>query len=137
MNANPRLRRSHSATGGFTLVEILVVIAIISIIVAIAVPGIGRAISRTKTVKMRLEAGTLEEALENYQREYGDYPPDFSDWIVVERHYNRIFPRIAPSDLSRLRLLLDVDPSNDTIPLEVAADFPTSWPAHGGEIGRA
>ena len=35
-----------------------------------AVPGIGKAIARTKTVKMRLECGTLEDALEDRLRPY-------------------------------------------------------------------
>ena len=112
---------------GFTLVEILVVIAIIGILSAIAVPAITNAISTAKTTKMRLEVGSLETAINRYEEKYGDYPPDFVDWTVIERHYRKIFPRIATGELDRLRMLLDDDATNDT-----ATTVPSPFPAHNG-----
>ncbi|MEC8475680.1 MAG: prepilin-type N-terminal cleavage/methylation domain-containing protein, partial [Planctomycetota bacterium] len=98
---------------GFTLVELLVVIAIIGILMGIAVPAIFGVIETANSNKQKLELGAIEQAIERYQQQYGDYPPDFSNWTVVERHYRKIFPRIAPAELNLLQRLLDVDPSND------------------------
>ena len=104
-----------SVRHGFTLVELLVVIAIIGILMGIAVPAIFGVIGTAKSNKQRLEIGGIEQAVERYQEKYGDYPPDFSDWTIVERHYRKIFPRISYGngvqgtpigDLDRLRLLL-------------------------------
>lgn len=118
---------SNRASDGFTLVEVLTVIVIIGILAGLAVPAIFTAIGTAKSGKMRLEVGTLDESINQYQQKYGDFPPDFSDWAVVERHYRKIFPRIAPGELNRLRVLTDVDPSNDT-----TTTFPPSggWVAH-------
>ena len=94
---------------GFTLVELLVVIAIIGILMGIAVPAIFGVIETANSNKQKLELGAIEQAIERYQQQYGDYPPDFSDWTVVERHYRKIFPRIAPAQLNLLEGLLSVD----------------------------
>lgn len=100
---------------GFTLVELLIVIAIIGILMGLAVPAIFGVIGTAKSNKQRLEIGAIEQALERYSEKYGDYPPDFSDWSVVERHYRKIFPRIAATELNLLQRLLDADTSNDLI----------------------
>lgn len=91
---------------GFTLVELLIVIAIIGILMGIAVPAIFGVIGTAKSNKQRLEIGAIEQALERYSEKYGDYPPDFSDWSVVERHYRKIFPRIAQAQLDLLETSL-------------------------------
>ena len=126
MNAYSRQTRPRpNVHSGFTLVEILTVIVIIGILMGIAIPAIVIAINRGRTSKVRLEIGALEQAIEQYQQEYGDYPPDFSSWPVVERHYRKIFPRIGQGELNRLRMLLDVDPGNDR-----DTTVPSPWPAH-------
>ena len=94
----------HAGSAGFTLVEILVVIVIIGILMAIAVPAIFSAVSTANSTAMKMELNSLDTAIQKYQEKYGDYPPDFSDWSVVERHYRKIFPRIS-SDLVLLELL--------------------------------
>lgn len=111
---------------GFTLVELLIVIAIIGILMGIAVPAIFGVIGTAKSNKQRLEIGAIEQALERYSEKYGDYPPDFSDWSVVERHYRKIFPRIAATELNLLQRLVDADPSND---LTIGAAAATHNPA--------
>jgi hypothetical protein len=72
-----------------------------------------------------MEISALEQSVERYRDKYGDYPPDFSSWVVIERHYRKIFPRIAQGELDRLRLLLDIDTTNDT-----NTSAPGTWPAH-------
>lgn len=131
MNAQPRLEklgRSHPRPG-FTLVEILITIVIISLLMAIAIPAITIAINRGKTVAMKLEVDSIKNSINEYEARYGDYPPDFSSWAVIQRHYRKIFPRIGTGELNRLRLLLDVDPSNDT-----DTTFPSPFPAHDATL---
>ena len=89
---NVSFGRLRMRNDGFTLVEVLVVIVIIGILSAIAIPAITNAIATGKTTKMRMEISALEQAIERYRDKYGDYPPDFSNWTVVERHYRKAFP---------------------------------------------
>lgn len=111
---NVSIGRLRMKNDGFTLVEVLIVIVIIGILAGIAIPAITNAIATGKTTKMRMEISALEQAIERYRDKYGDYPPDFSNWTVVERHYRKAFPRIAPAELNLLQRLLDDDTSNDT-----------------------
>ncbi len=91
----------------FTLVEILVVIAIIGILMGIAIPAIQRALIKGRETAMRVEVTALSQAVEQYLQKYGDYPPDGSDLGVFTRHMRRVFPRMASPDVELLDLLLD------------------------------
>lgn len=105
----------------FTLVELLVVITIIGIIAGLALPALYGVFTRGKATAMRMEVESLTNAIEEYRSKYGDYPPDFSDWNVVQRHYRKAFPRMLPGELLRLQFLTDVDTSNDTATSGTAA----------------
>ncbi len=83
---------------GFTLVELMVVIVIIGILAAIAIPAISRAITTGRQTAMRMEINSLEQAVENYRTKYGDYPPDGSDAGVAARHMRKLRPRISEPD---------------------------------------
>ena len=87
---------------GFTLVEILTVIVIISILAGIAIPAISGALGTAKDTAIRVEIDVMSQALEAYKLEHGEYPPDFSDWAAVERHFRKAFPNI---DNNELRIL--------------------------------
>ena len=108
---------------GFTIVELLVVITIIGIIVGIALPALLTALQSGKQTAMKAEVEQLKSAIEQYQQKYGDYPPDFSDWNVVQRHYRKIFPRMLPGELLRLQALTDDDPSNDNALVPVIGNY--------------
>jgi prepilin-type N-terminal cleavage/methylation domain-containing protein len=105
--------RRYRVALGFTLVEILVVIAIIGILVGLAVPAITGAIKTGNNAALRTEIEGLSQAIEAYKLKYNDYPPDFVSWPIVERHYRRAFPNIAQSEINLLKRLTDDDAAND------------------------
>jgi len=61
---------------GFTVIELLIVIAIISIIAAIAVPNLMSANIRARVSGVKADMGSIAIALEDYKVDYGEYPKD-------------------------------------------------------------
>ncbi len=123
------LTRSTRNQAGFTLVELLVSIAIIGILMGIAIPAIGAALRRGREGAVRTEVEALSQSIEAYKLKYGDYPPDFFDWNLVVRHYRKIFPSIEISELNVLR---------DQCALQTAVDSNAANPAHDSfRIDRA
>ena len=90
---------------GFTLVELLIAIAIIGILMSLTVTAVTRAITRGRETASRLEINALSQAIEQYNLKYGDYPPDGSSEQVLLRHVRKIFPRISAQDLALLTQL--------------------------------
>jgi prepilin-type N-terminal cleavage/methylation domain-containing protein len=68
-----RLAHSHSAARGFSIVELLIVLAIMSVILAVAVPMLMTAhTNASETVVMR-EVQTIHQAQMQYLSQFGDY----------------------------------------------------------------
>lgn len=63
---------------GFTLVELMVVIVIIGILVAIAMPNFVAAQKRAKISTLKANAKVLQSAVETYNIDYGNYPDRIS-----------------------------------------------------------
>jgi type II secretion system protein G len=59
----------------FTLIELLIVVAIISILAAIAIPNMLEAQTRAKIARVKAEHRTISTALECYRVDNGNYPP--------------------------------------------------------------
>lgn len=91
--------RPHNRSA-FTLVELLMVITIIGILVGLIVPAVMFAMRSVKQNAIAMEVQTLANAVDQYKNKYGDYPPDGSDSTVFVRHCRRLFPQIAPSELT-------------------------------------
>jgi prepilin-type N-terminal cleavage/methylation domain-containing protein len=98
---------------GFTLTELLVVIAIIAILAALASVGIMTAMNKARATAIKTELDQLDAAMKRYKDTYGSYPPcnlAFLDTTtadanertrrrqVVKQHLAMAFPRYAPSD---------------------------------------
>jgi prepilin-type N-terminal cleavage/methylation domain-containing protein len=60
----------------FTLIELLIVVAIIAILAAIAVPNFLEAQVRAKVSRVKSDMRTVATALESYQVDYNAYPYD-------------------------------------------------------------
>jgi len=79
---------------GFTLVEIMIVVAIIGILIAIAVPGFIRAREASRTRAIQADLSRIDDANQQYAIEYnldaGDALPAIVD--LVELGYLRAVP---------------------------------------------
>ena len=63
----------------FTLIELLIVVAIIGILAAIAVPNFLNAQLRSKIAKAESEMRSIATALESYRLDNNIYPPYFNE----------------------------------------------------------
>ena len=64
--ANSMLRKLTKNRGGFTLVEIMIVVAIIALLAAIAVPGFLRARKRSQASKIINDLRLIDAAVDQY-----------------------------------------------------------------------
>lgn len=69
-------------TTAFTLIEILIVVAIIAILAAIAVPNFLEAQTRAKVTRGRADLRTLATGLESYHVDQQAYPPN-ADFLAA------------------------------------------------------
>ncbi len=60
----------------FTLIELLIVVAIIGILAAIAVPNFLNAQTRSKISRVQADQRSVTTALEQYRLDHNSYPPD-------------------------------------------------------------
>jgi prepilin-type N-terminal cleavage/methylation domain-containing protein len=77
------LKKLTTKRGGFTLVEIMIVVAIIALLAAIAVPGFLRARKRSQASKIINDLRMIDSAMDQYaienSKKSGD-AIDVSDW---------------------------------------------------------
>ena len=73
-------RTGRRRGGAFTLIELLIVVAIIAILAAIAVPNFLEAQTRSKVSRAKSDMRSIAESLEAYRTDYPNYP--YSDNVV-------------------------------------------------------
>ncbi|MEO1618269.1 MAG: type II secretion system protein [Planctomycetota bacterium] len=112
---------------GFTLVELLVVITIIGAIAALSIPAIGQVLKIARRSAMKSEMTVIDNGITSYYTKYNDYPPDFSNWNIVKRHYLKIFPDISTSELNLLYRFLDDVADDDTTSQMTANPFANGY----------
>lgn len=71
-------RRSLNRNAGFTLVELMVVIAIIGLLAAVIAPKLFRAIGKGKRAAAKLQIKNIEGALGMYFTDHYEYPDSLS-----------------------------------------------------------
>jgi len=102
---------------GITLLEILVVMAIIALLAAIASPSFRNARSRAMAVKTESVIASIEAALSMYGTDFGDYPAfdgegssllvDLLQGPVESRFWKGPYMRFKRKDLDGDRNVLD------------------------------
>ena len=66
--------RRRSAQQGFTLMEMLVVLVVIGLIAAVAIPQVMKLLEGAKQKAARIQLETLSQSLAYYQLDIGGYP---------------------------------------------------------------
>lgn len=75
---------------GFTLIEMLVVMAIIATLLTIAVPRYVLSLQRSKEAVLRQDLTSLRESIDRFYGDNGKYPPTLA--VLVEKRYLRHIP---------------------------------------------
>ena len=82
-----RLNSSRLDRAAFTLIELLIVIAIIGILAALLIPVGGAIKENAKKRRAATELSQIETAIERYKAKYGFYPPDTPGNPVTNQLY--------------------------------------------------
>ena len=67
------MKKLHTRRGGFTLIELMIVVAIIGILAAIAIPNFLRFQLKAKSSEGKTNLAAIRTAEESYFAEYGNY----------------------------------------------------------------
>jgi type II secretion system protein G len=73
----------HSTSRGFSLVELLIVCAVIGLIAAIAIPNLVNAIQRGRQARTVGDLRGLATAIAMYQQDYAKFPVQES-WVMID-----------------------------------------------------
>lgn len=75
---------------GFTLVEMLVVLAILALLLTLAAPRYFNSIDRAKDAALKQDLTTVRESIDKFYADTGQYPKTLDD--LVEKKYIRKLP---------------------------------------------
>ena len=85
--------------GGFTLVELLVVMAIIALLVSIAAPRYFHSVDKAREASLRANLAVMRDSIDKYYSDNGRYPAQLQD--LVEKRYLRAIPVDPLTDSDR------------------------------------
>ena len=80
------LQKLHKNRGGFTLVEIMIVVAIIALLAAIAVPNFLRARKRSQATRILEDLRMIDSAIDQYAIETNKTSGNAVSWSDVQSY---------------------------------------------------
>ena len=89
--------RIRQFSRGFTLLELLIVLAIMGILITIAQPSLRTSIVRAKEAVLREDLFQMREALDQYYADNGAYPAGLGD-LIVSTDKAKSYLREIPKD---------------------------------------
>lgn len=76
--------------GGFTLIELMVVLTVVALLLSVAVPRYFHSVERSKENVLRANLVTTREAIDKFVGDNGRYPDSLEQ--LVEKRYLRSLP---------------------------------------------
>ena len=90
-SARAQVQGSRFSRGGFTLIEILIVITIIGILVTLAQPSFNRAVTSAKEAALKENLFILRDVIDQFYADNTKYPTALNE--LVEKGYIRQLPK--------------------------------------------
>ncbi len=87
----------RAGEGGFTLIELMIVLAIMGILITIAEPNFKQAITRARESVLREDLFQMRDALDQYYADSGKYPAQLTD-LLNQSDKSRSYLREIPKD---------------------------------------
>jgi general secretion pathway protein G len=94
---------------GFTMIELVVVMAVIGLLLSIAVPRYMASLERGKVQVQHQQLATLREAIDKYYGDNGKYPDTLDD--LVNKKYLRALPVDPFTEAANWQVVPPRDPS--------------------------
>jgi general secretion pathway protein G len=101
--------RIQSGNRGFTLIELMIVMTVISILMSVAVPMYSKALTRSKETILRQNLTTMRTVIDEYTYDKGKAPQTLDD--LVQAGYLRKIPIDPISGSQEWRTIME-DASN-------------------------
>src|SRR4051794_26886725 len=83
------LRKLNTKRAGFTLVEIMIVVAIIALLAAIAVPNFLRARKRSQATRILEDLRIVDSAIDQYAIENNKSSGDTVTWTDIQNYLKK------------------------------------------------
>ena len=77
--------------GGFTLIELIVVLTIISLLLTVAAPRYFQSVQRSKESALKQNLATLRDAIDKFYGDQGKYPDALGE--LIAKRYLRTLPQ--------------------------------------------
>ena len=84
------IRRRQPRSSGFTLIELVIVLAIVALLLTIAAPRYFHSVDRSKETVLKANLSMTRDALDKYFGDNGKYPEKLD--TLVEKKYLRGLP---------------------------------------------
>jgi len=107
---------------GFTLVELLVVLAIIAMLLSIAAPRYFNSLDNSKEAVLRENLATTRQALDKYFGDNGKYPDKLDD--LVARKYLRSLPMDPMTDSATSWTIISPEEADKGVVLDIKSAAP-------------
>jgi prepilin-type N-terminal cleavage/methylation domain-containing protein len=119
------LKQITKSRGGFTLVEIMVVVAIIAMLAAIAVPNFLRARKRSQATRILEDLRMIDSAIDQYAIETNKTSGAACSWTDVQSYLKKNSTLYSSNHLDLLGNTFGVTFSVDTIPVVPSTSYTT------------
>jgi general secretion pathway protein G len=114
MTTSMKMKRGMASQQGFTILEMIIVVTMIGILAAIALPNLAQMPIRSKEAVLKTNLRTIRQALDQYNGDLGYYPESLE--VLVEEEYLRSVPVDPITALAEWELVFETEEDFEDLP---------------------